>query len=346
MGSIRNSLVWSVPVAPDVLAAHLNAYGQLHRNEIKALRLCQRFGQGDKAAVNRLPVEILVRIEDYLFENMSQSLLKDCAREFKCWEGRCKPHDHLRPCDMRKGMLEDYGMYVCKHCSQEVYDIHDVCDVHPNRRHGLSDGDMDALDERMMQGFRAWDDEQWIEEHEEGADSWESTASGWSASETGIFCRNNDILRHDFGLEVWHTHTQETLPLGDRNRYYRMTDISHSTLTYLVLPHGDANTILHEVPHGDDLSASDRPWATHEDGDATEVILPNPISDKNIAAFKKAFQMLNLVAPHEPEKHARAVYASEKDKSRHGEMKKVNASTAEPWMPKLRLLVSTSLRDG
>lgn len=85
IGSLKANLAWSVPVLPDVLAAHLEAYALLHEREIKGLRLCHRFGQSLGAAITRLPIELVATIEDYLMQDARHALLENTyAEPFKC----------------------------------------------------------------------------------------------------------------------------------------------------------------------------------------------------------------------------------------------------------------------
>lgn len=94
MATTKASLAWSVPVAVDTLAAHLDAYARLHhphKGELRTLRLCHRYGQGASATITRLPVELLAHIEDYLTNDVRGEILADkYAQDFLCWQGRCK----------------------------------------------------------------------------------------------------------------------------------------------------------------------------------------------------------------------------------------------------------------
>ena len=97
---IDAGLAWGVPVRPDLLGEHLEAYKK-SLPTINTLRLCQRFGQGPGATITKLPVEILLAIEKIIFENTRSAIREDWVwpptgwvHSFCHYEGRCEPSDH------------------------------------------------------------------------------------------------------------------------------------------------------------------------------------------------------------------------------------------------------------
>lgn len=154
MGSTTASLAWSVPVRADILAAHLDAYKSLHEREIKSLRLCHRFGQGEKAAVTRLPVELVALIEDYLMQDARQEALDyNYEQAFRCWEGKCQPREHLAEHELAEAYLPLLGPYKCSNCDCWIRDsAWDDCDCRPCRPgiHRLPDECVTPLDEVLL----------------------------------------------------------------------------------------------------------------------------------------------------------------------------------------------------
>ena len=63
----------AVPVPVHLLGAHLQAYAEL-QPAVNTLRLCNRHGHGDHAAISRLPVELITAIESYIIEDKRQEL--------------------------------------------------------------------------------------------------------------------------------------------------------------------------------------------------------------------------------------------------------------------------------
>lgn len=94
MSVINAGIAWAVPVRPDQLGEHLEAYNNLLlvRN---ALRASHRFGRG--VGITKLPLEVLITIEDFLFERVLTDVhAKGTWMEyFRHYESRCEPLDHI-----------------------------------------------------------------------------------------------------------------------------------------------------------------------------------------------------------------------------------------------------------
>lgn len=89
-------LAWAVPVRADLLGARLAARYEL-RPIINTLRLCQRFGKGVNAHINRLPNEIIDTIEKHLFPGIEEELEEEWRQKYSCVVDECVPTDHCDP---------------------------------------------------------------------------------------------------------------------------------------------------------------------------------------------------------------------------------------------------------
>lgn len=64
---------------------------------IQALRLCNRFGQGENARITKLPKELIGFIEEELLAmHRQEEESRDCgwAQKYRCFEGSCRPSQH------------------------------------------------------------------------------------------------------------------------------------------------------------------------------------------------------------------------------------------------------------
>ena len=107
MPSLDCRLTYCLPVHPDLLGAHLEAYVKLQPT-VTALRLCHRFGKGEEVHVTTLPTELVNAVEEYLTESERSVLCEKWTQDFNCWNGRYEIVDHLptQTCvDMFNGMV-------------------------------------------------------------------------------------------------------------------------------------------------------------------------------------------------------------------------------------------------
>ncbi|KAF7195747.1 hypothetical protein HII31_02882, partial [Pseudocercospora fuligena] len=94
MATTTIDFAWAMPVDIVQLGAHLEAYDTV-QPMINTLRLCNRFGRGDKAAITKLPVELVLRVEEYLMIEERVKLLNAWATDLRCWKGQCRPIEHM-----------------------------------------------------------------------------------------------------------------------------------------------------------------------------------------------------------------------------------------------------------
>ena len=121
-----------MPVPVNVLGAHLQAYADLQPT-INTLRLYNRFGKGNHAAVSKPPIELVNAIEDHIVEDTRRELREEWEASFMCWEGRCAPADHYTP----EECFHSYRGYMRK-------------------RDGFDEEDWNDFDNFDYKDFRRW----------------------------------------------------------------------------------------------------------------------------------------------------------------------------------------------
>jgi hypothetical protein len=94
-------LTWCLPLSPVQLVAHLHAYINA-KPSVTTLRLCHRFGTGDKAVIHKLPQELL----DSIIDKINHGHRKECMEEWTmpptCFEEECRTHEHLTHAEKRE----------------------------------------------------------------------------------------------------------------------------------------------------------------------------------------------------------------------------------------------------
>lgn len=100
--SVHAGLAYGMPVRPDLLVQGLRRFRHALPT-LHALRLCHRFGRGPQAHVFKLPVEIVLQIEQIIIKG---TLERDDGPElaFRCYERRCDPIDHFLDEDLEEAM--------------------------------------------------------------------------------------------------------------------------------------------------------------------------------------------------------------------------------------------------
>ncbi|KAF2137600.1 uncharacterized protein K452DRAFT_361768 [Aplosporella prunicola CBS 121167] len=85
--------VWAIPVEPDILGAHLQAYKK-HRCSVKVFQLCYDSGQIQGAPVGKLPLELVDMIVDWVMVQDRQDNIRVWARERACCDNNCRITGH------------------------------------------------------------------------------------------------------------------------------------------------------------------------------------------------------------------------------------------------------------
>lgn len=352
MGSTTASLAWSIPVPADILAAHLDAYKSLHDREIKSLRLCHRFGRGEKAVLPRLPVEVVALIEDSLMQDARREALDyNYEQAFRCWEGKCRPREHMMDAEFAEAYIPRLGPYECKDCGCEIRrSAREECGCGrcPSGIHPLPDGSMTPLDNLLRADHSRRSKGEWYENHRENAADWRFVVSG-HRDDPGIFARHQHMMSRDFDLRLWWSHMQIYPTPGNAITLTNYDGQHWSTTAHVVLPNAGSESHFERVTwDGDDGIFAVA--ASNECGRAFDAAIPGAVSKKDLAKLHRAFTTLGLV----PTTGDAALPISTSPTS--GGRKSQSAATEqgarrtkddkpEPWIPKLRLLLKTQL-DG
>ncbi|GIZ45186.1 hypothetical protein CKM354_000836600 [Cercospora kikuchii] len=286
MPTSRIEMTWAVPVKIEQLGPHLEAYTSL-QPALNTLRLCNRFGAGPKAAITKLPIELIQNIERYMVQEKQEKLAPAWTREFRCWQNRCVPFDHVDD----EEILDIYNNGA--ECDSDCSDC--VCC-------GTASSVSRKVREWVAEYFAMADWDYWREEHDLRSEAWLDRVGRPTQVSRGRFDGFSSILMKHFGLQVWISHVQES-----RDLHYVDESTAYTTKAYLRLPQPTA--LHHHFKHhfvDCDLDPEKRPT---EAGVASELSMPQALSAKQAVRFKRAFNALNIVnlsmdeAPDLPNDH-------------------------------------------
>ncbi|KAK6414720.1 hypothetical protein LTR81_011607 [Elasticomyces elasticus] len=203
MPSLDMLLTWVVRVNTSDLGARLQAYFNLLPTTC-TFRLCNRFGTGDDAHINRLPVEIVTEIESYLIEAAREDTEFEWSPNHFCFAGMCEPTEHY-------------------YSEEELVRLHThYCGTEGE---GKSAGRLDDEQRAELNQHMA-DDYCMNEEILPGIDDWRMRHD---------LAKN--LVRTHFGLNTWLSHK----PSHVENDYH-IGMASLDTVAYLTLPTTAATT--------------------------------------------------------------------------------------------------------
>jgi hypothetical protein len=97
-----------IPVKPLDLLCNLDSFRKAIP-VIRTLRLCNQFGKGEDAGITKLPKELIEFIEEELLASLRQDKTgagRGRTRKYACFEGTCRPSDHMDKAYM-DGELEE-----------------------------------------------------------------------------------------------------------------------------------------------------------------------------------------------------------------------------------------------
>ncbi|KAI6822436.1 hypothetical protein KC332_g8769 [Hortaea werneckii] len=242
-------LAWAVPVLPDTLGAHLEAYAA-GLPAITALRLCHQFGTGPAAHITRLPRELIILIEDYIHAANGHLRSKpDCEwrSTFTCFQSQCEPRKHEGDWSAYSAVVDRY-MRECDHCTKNtMYDnkcswrcpdeLNRLCpacaeDKGPEACYRTCRKRRELKLNQMLCDHAAFS-----EQHEMNKRTWMDKIRQGPASR---FAKYDRLLLQHFGLEAFFTSTQigrenVNWPRDFQYRWHARSDIG-TTLCYLTLP--------------------------------------------------------------------------------------------------------------
>ncbi|KAK3652364.1 hypothetical protein LTR22_011718 [Elasticomyces elasticus] len=315
--TLKGGLAWALPVQPDELLDRIDTYTTVLPT-IRALRLCNRFGQGPQAHITKLPVEIVSAIEaivfkkqlrQYNFEHMTWEV------EFSCFESTCAPKDHFKGSGLDIGNLADEYMMdfeECKSCNKAGYGPYDgkcqkrcMNKTPQNKRCfgcknkiGTDECERicpNAYEQAVNEGCQEFGNGT-HEQHEENQSSWPSRIFGF-----GKFAK---VLKEEFGLEVQFINTVKATKgpwPAHKNHRWQTSSGRQTILCYLTLPKYSGPSHHYDVqPTGDfidDMSdmGRDEGIVTVDAAQAVEVDTTSlTITDKQRRRFQRVLKKLGL----------------------------------------------------
>ncbi|GAB1735134.1 hypothetical protein NU219Hw_g202t1 [Hortaea werneckii] len=248
-GILSAGLAWAVPVRPDTLGAHLEAYAA-GVPAITALRLCHRFGTGPAAHITRLPRELVLLIEDYVHAaNWHLRSKPDCEwrSSFACFESQCEPRKHEGDWSGYAAIVNNYTR-ECDYCAKNTMNDDNCSYRCPDENNMLcrvcARGEGPQVCHRTCR--RRWesevnqllrDDAAFVVQHEAGQRVWRDKIRQGPASP---FAKYDRILSQHFGLEAYFASTKKgserfIWPSHANYQWHELSDI-RTTICYLTLP--------------------------------------------------------------------------------------------------------------
>lgn len=332
MPSFSACLTWATPVDPVALGAHFEAYVNL-KPTFHTLRLCNRFGKSPKAAVSRLPAELINIIEKFMATGERTKQLDLWKRDFKCWENDCKIIDHFST----ELLLEVYNEWADERSDECCSDCGEWLTEH------ATVWDQERMGEVVTEMLG--EDGEWYDAHLGRKQSWEARVGFSTGSERGFFTKHEQLFQRDFGIKVWISHTQLTEGAAKQSK---ASDALTSTRACLTLP--DSSKIdgqFERRQEDEDFEDVDAPLLSTESGYNLAVALPSRPSAPSLERFPRAFRMLGLKPLQQPKT---VLYASKKDIQHQKasiDIELEKESPAEPeadekadCLPELQLLMS------
>ncbi|KAI4723420.1 hypothetical protein E4T48_00304 [Aureobasidium sp. EXF-10727] len=206
-----------IPVKPVDLLRNLDAFRKAIPT-IHTLRLCNRFGKGERAGITKLPKELIGFIEDELLvwhRRQEKCFGQGWARKYCCFEGSCRPKEHLG----------DVGLLVQSEWYKSM--LEDIFEAEVTDDYDYYSGDSNFGEEPEV-----------IWEHRfESKWAWPSKVHTHMSSSG-----NSEVLRKYFRLDAFIMHenlddsTTEYLKSTDRRFARSASDPEKATICYLVLP--------------------------------------------------------------------------------------------------------------
>lgn len=298
MASLDLGLAWSVEVPVAKLGAHLQAYYQLQPT-IRTLRLCNRYGQGPKAAIVSLPPELISEIEGYLIEDERKKHRKHWETDFRCFQGLCKPIDHISDSEQVDYVFETFGRDFFEEDEDGEEDEDAFADEPRHICYECLPEKLTKKQQECLNGILsdiASDDGEeasmWWPEHEGRVARWEGKTGLPNTTDRGLLSAYSHVLLRDFGLQVWITHSQ---PKGPETQHrFTVVDVYASTIAHISLP-GKAITASFRKALSDTRSIDgDMPYLATESGGGIVTSIPTALSEQDSARFSRALRILGL----------------------------------------------------
>ncbi|SMQ46542.1 unnamed protein product [Zymoseptoria tritici ST99CH_3D7] len=316
---VTAGLTWAMPVRPDKLGANLMAFEQAVP-ELRALRLCHRFGKGPNVHITKLPAELELLVEGFCLEPRTGKGRRhrghhamDWEYDFRCFESRCSPLMHMHECSPLLDRVLDMFEY-CDTCPGEDYTFEncathcknskttDLCGV-------CKSGDGRETCEKSCEGRMAEEQEQaaaecelWYELHMEGRNDWMEKLESKEVDKLNV------ILRQHFGLEARFSETRaysQELVKWPEDRNHRWHDSNHreTTICHLTIPHA-----THEKDEWITSDAEDS-FGTFQIEGTQSLTIDTNCQLGNVEVTRR-FQKAMLYLGLEPEPHPSQTYCT------------------------------------
>ncbi|KAF2806201.1 uncharacterized protein BDZ99DRAFT_91948 [Mytilinidion resinicola] len=285
-------VAWAVPVDIARLGPHLEAYMEA-KPAMDALRLCHRFGTGQKAYITKLPMELIAMIENELQKASRKSKAKCWKEDYLCFQDCCTLEDHFSDeeteelydiCRSELGLArhrsECDGGKTCK-CKEGGDSLDSEYDDFSDDE---AVGDM-VVDMMIESGTR-------YEVHFERCRLWQKRTNKNCSS--GPFEKVQQVLKSDFGLSATTFHQRIKHPdthLLQLDGHVSIDESPKVTLCYMTLP----DKIVTEVDEAEDLCADSGEVIEGYNGIST-IIDPRSlkITESQRRRFGRAMKLLDL----------------------------------------------------
>lgn len=318
MSTKTHHLAWVIPVAIETLGAHLSAYTKLQPAFV-ALRLCHRFGDGDKATVARLPRQLVTEIEEIMMQQEREEIRNEWETDLLCYKDGCRPTDHLNEAEcveLMKVVTYDETLDMDAVAKLDNFDEDE-------------DEDEDWLNDKLTdeRGCQySCKASHWEQTHEERARRWCDRVPYPPFWDPGFFIKFANLLQSHFRLEIWISTVRDLDP-------HASGESIRGVQAFLALPSSRETKVssLLDVKwsprHGVIISKAE----PKEGGAGTAVMMPEMLSLQSQARFKRAMKVLDL-EPCEHQKPIRPELMQELENS-----KESGKAMGEPW-PALRFV--------
>ncbi|KAI0476065.1 hypothetical protein GGR56DRAFT_452565 [Xylariaceae sp. FL0804] len=216
------ALAWAVKFHAGELGWRLEAYITLQPT-FHALRLCNRFGRGERASIARLPSEAITAVEKRMFSDELARTLPAWQTDFRCYRGLCRPEHHFvdipEDCLLQARHIDrvQSGVYN----SQERLEVENVRErlqryyERQARERGRDiDGEIrtqasnsrenpDDIADKLVHNYRELS---WVFRTLTNEDKGPGPSSGlYDRLPSSVFVRDQDLIVSHFGLRIWVT---------------------------------------------------------------------------------------------------------------------------------------------
>lgn len=251
----------AIPVKIEELVAHLEAYFRL-LPETTASRLGHRYGKEHNAAIAKLPIELMYRIEEHLITEARTYILEDWKLDFNCFQLQCSPLDHFEHSEL-----------------EEIQQ-----DVLQGNVKWPSNAGRTEDESALLSVYPSNAEDEWIETHSD-------RSLGWLDNLQTFFTKHGSLIAQHFGISVWYLTARLGVPPTQHYKS-RMNLPRETTIAYIELARPNSTSFKHEWR----ISREDpyRPGLMSQSGYAVAVATCPTLSDTDRTTFNRAMRILGL----------------------------------------------------